>query len=145
MKENELGLFRIEGESNRLVYLNLDDNRSRRITSSVGRTLLSDSDGNLTFVHKFSEDYWYIKKYNPLSSIVDIIVEIRPGVEDFAVAPDGTYFIGKDDKLFCFHPKLHTTWKEVADLSKYGIDHITRLAVSPDGKQLALVSNQTQE
>jgi Tol biopolymer transport system component len=142
LSEKELGLFRIEGETNRLVYQNLVENKTRRITSSIGRTLLTDNNGSIVYVHKFATDYWYIKKYNPASTLVDIVVE-TPGLnEDFTIAPDGTYFIGNASKLFYFHPDHHTKWQEMGDLSIYGISKISRLSVSPDGDQLVLVSTR---
>jgi hypothetical protein len=140
LSERELGMFRIEGETNRLVYQNLIENKTRRITSAIGRTLLTDNNGSIVYVHKFATDYWYIKKYNPVSTLVDIVVE-TPGLnEDFTIAPDGTYFIGKGSKLFCFHPDHHTQWQEMGDLSMYGINKISRMAINPDGDQLVLVS-----
>lgn len=140
LSEKELGLFRIEGETNRLVYQNLAENKTRRITSSIGRILLTDHDGSIVYVHKFASDYWYIKKYNPASMLVDIVIE-TPGLnEDFTIGPDGTYFIGNGSKLFYFHPAHHTQWQEMGDLSVYGISKISRLAVSPDSEKLVLVS-----
>ncbi len=103
------------------MSLNLKDNRTRRITSSIGRTLLADASGSILYVHKFTDTYWYIKKYNPSSSTIDIISETPGLVEDFTVAPDGTYFIGVGSKLYSFHPKYNTTWQEVGDLSIHGI------------------------
>ncbi|MDZ4749296.1 MAG: hypothetical protein SH808_12480 [Saprospiraceae bacterium] len=138
--KDQLALFRIDGEANHLVSLNLSDGRTRRITSSIGRTLLSDGAGSIVYVHKFAEDYWYLKKYNPASLIIDIILQTPGKSEDFALAPDGTYFMGVGSKLYCFHPAHHLSWQEVGDVSVHGITQISRLAVSPDGKQLALVS-----
>jgi len=138
--KDQLALFRIDGEENHLASLNLTDGRTRRITSSVGRTLLSDGAGAIVYVHKYTDDYWYIKKYNPASLVIDIILQTPGKSEDFAIAPDGTYFMGVGSKLYCFHPAHHTAWQEVGDVSVHGITQITRLAVSPDGKGLALVS-----
>lgn len=139
---DQLALFRIDGEANHLVTLNLTDGRTRRITSSIGRTLLSDGSGAIIYVHKFSEEYWYLKKYNPTSLVIDIIIQTPGKSEDFALAPDGTYFMGVGSKLYCFHPSHHTSWQEVGDVSIHGITQISRLAVSPDGKGLALVSTK---
>ncbi len=139
---DQLALFRINGEENHLSSLNLTDGRTRRITSSVGRTLLSDGAGAIVYVHKYTDDYWYIKKYNPATLVIDIIQQTPGKSEDFAIAPDGTYFIGVGSKLYCFHPAHHTSWQEVGDVSVHGITQISRLAVSPDGKALALVSTK---
>jgi len=142
MNKDELALFRLEGEANRLWFENLKDHRNRQITSSVGRTLLTDKTGAVMYVHKFNDDYWYIKKYYPATGTIDIIVQTPGKSEDFVIAPDGTYIMGVGEKLFYFHPVYQPTWKQIADLSIYGITHITRLAVSPDGKQLALVTTK---
>ncbi|MEO5905482.1 MAG: hypothetical protein ABIQ11_02060, partial [Saprospiraceae bacterium] len=65
MGMDALGIFRIDDAGNKLSYYNIQEHKSRRVTSSIGRTLLSDKNGYLIYVHKFSEEYWYIKKYNP--------------------------------------------------------------------------------
>jgi hypothetical protein len=139
LDDDRLGLYRIDGEANHLVSLNLDDRRTRRVTSSIGRTLMSDGAGTVIYVHKYTDNFWYLKKYNPTSSVIDIIAQTPGATEDFAIAPDGTYFMGLGSKLFCLNPAYHTTWQEVGDLSIHDISQITRMAVSPDGKQLAIV------
>jgi hypothetical protein len=142
INKDELALFRLEGETNRLWFENLKDHRTRQITSSIGRTLLADKSGAMLYVHKFNDDYWYIKKYYSATGTIDIIVQTPGKSEDFAIAPDGTYIMGVGEKLYSFHPVYQPSWKEIADLSIYGIQQITRLTVSPDGKQLALVSTK---
>jgi len=144
LNKDELALFRIDGESNKLVIENMRDHRNRQITSSVGRTLLTDKSGSVMYVHKFNDDYWYIKKYHPATGTIDIIIQTPGKAEDFIVAPDGTYFIGLGQKLFYFHPLYDTAWQVVSDLSIYGIQQITRLAISPDGKQLVLVATKSK-
>ena len=140
LNKDELALFRIEGESNRMVIENVIDHRIRPVTTSIGRTLLTDKSGAIFYVHKFNDDYWYIKKYQPATGTIDIIIQTPGKTEDFVIAPDGTYYMGIDEKLYSFHPLYNTTWQQIADLSIYGVHHITRMAVSPDGKHLALVS-----
>ncbi|MEP6647392.1 MAG: hypothetical protein ABJC12_09880 [Saprospiraceae bacterium] len=142
MSPHELGLYRNEGNETILTYLNTTDNKSKRITTSVGKSISSDKNGKLVYVHKFDASYWYLKKYNPSSSLVDVIAVTPEKTEDFVIAPDGTYFMAKDHTLFSMNPGSQTTWSEVADLSLYGIKFITGLAVSDDGHQLALVSTK---
>ena len=140
LSKDELALFRIEGESSRMVIENVSDHRGRPVTTSIGRTLLTDKSGAVIYVHKFNDDYWYIKKYLPSTGTIDIIIQTPGKTEDFVIAPDGTYYMGMGEKLYSFHPTHNTTWQQIADLSIYGIRQISRLAVSPDGKHLALVS-----
>ena len=139
---NALGLFRIEGTTNRLSYYEADQNKSRRITTAVGRSLASDKDGWLIYVHKFTDEYWYIKKYNPSTSAIEIITRTPGKTEDFAIASDGTIFMGYDQHLFSFHPDRGKEWKHVGDLSIFGIKFISRLAISPDNKKLVVVASK---
>lgn len=142
LKPGELALYRIENESNRLVSYVTVDHKSKPITTAVGRTLISDGKGGIYYIHKFSETYWYLKKYNNASAVIDVIAETPSRSEDFALAQDGTFFMGKDQKLMYLSATDKNTWKECADLSMYGIQHITRMALSPDGKQLAVVATK---
>lgn len=141
VRPDQLAMYHIEGENNALANLNLTDMRTRRITASVGRTLLTDPAGSIVYIHKFAADYYYLKKYNLESASIDIIAE-TPGLsEDFALASDGTYFMGVGSKLYSLSPG-EKIWKQISDVSIYGISHITRMAISPDGTQLALVATK---
>jgi hypothetical protein len=63
-----------------------------------------------------------------------------PGLaEDFCRLADGTILMGKENRLFAWSPRPGSDWKEIAELSPMGIAHITRLAVSPDGRRLVVV------
>ena len=138
----DLAIYRIEGESNKLMTYSSKTLKSKQITSAIGRTLVSDGLGSLYYVHKFNETSWYIKKYNEKATVIDLIAETPSKSEDFAIAPDGTFFMGKDQKLMYLSPSDRTTWKECGDLSMYGIRHISRMAISKDGKQIALVATK---
>lgn len=139
LSDHELGLYRMD---NSLTYLETNENKSKRITTAVGKSISTDKSGRLLYVHKFDQDYYYLKKYFPTSSLVDVIA-VTPGkAEDFTFAPDGTIFMSKDHMLYSMNPALQTTWSEVADLSLYDIKFITGLCISDDGHQLALVATK---
>ncbi len=139
MSSHELGLYRMD---NSLTYLETNGNKSKRITTSVGKSISADKSGRLLYVHKFDQDYYYLKKYIPSSAMVDVI-NVTPGkAEDFSIAPDGTIFMSKDHMLYSMNPALQSSWSEVADLSLYDIKFITGLCVSNDGLQLALVATK---
>lgn len=112
----------------------------QRIASNIGRCLQTTPDGKLAFVTKTTEKTWFLKTFDPKKPIPEIAVVMPPGSEDFAVLADGTFISGSKSKLYQFKPKKNSDWKEIADLSKYGVKNITRLATSKDGK-LAVVVN----
>jgi len=141
MSSHELGLYRTD---NSLTYLETNENKSRRITTAVGKTITADKYGRLLYVHKFDQDYYYLKKYNPASSLFDVVSVTPVKAEDFALAPDGTFFMSKDHTLYSMNPGKNA-WSVVADLSLYGIKFITGFCISDDGHQIALVSSKEKQ
>lgn len=111
-----------------------------RLASNPGRCLQVLPDGRLAFVTKTTEKTWFLKTWNPQRPIPEIVVIMPPGSEDFAILPDGTYISGSGSKLYQYKQGRSNDWKIMADLSKYGVKNITRLAASKDGK-LAVVVN----
>lgn len=142
LSDHELGLFRIDESGYRLSYYDATERKSRRITSPIGRTLLTDGEGNLIYLHKYAEDVWYIKKYHPKTSAIDIIIQAKGKNEDFALGKDGTYFIIDGHILYYFQPSRDKEWKILADLSAYGILRGDRMAISPNGKEMVIVASR---
>ena len=131
----------IVGENNNSHYLALAGTgrqQLQRIAFNVGRCLQKLQDGRLVFVQKATEQTWFIKTFDLKKKTADILIKTLPGSEDFVVLPDGALLAGQGAKLYQFNPRRQTDWKEVADLSRYGVKNITRMAVSSDGK-LAIV------
>lgn len=114
--------------------------RFQRIASNVGRCLQTTPDGKLAFVTKATEKTWFLKTFDPKKPIPEIAVVMPAGSEDFAVLPDGTFVSGSKSKLYQFKAGKNIDWKEIADLSKYGVKNITRLAASKDGKLVVVVN-----
>lgn len=61
--------------------------------------------------------------------------------EDIAVIDNRIVVMAKGSKLYKYDLWKDNIWHEIADLSSFGISNITRLAISPDKKRIALVSN----
>ena len=111
----------------------------RRISANIGRCLRRLPDGKLAYVQKATEQTWFLKTYDPQKQTFEIVIKMPADSEDFAVLPDGTYLSGRGAILYQFKPGVNLDWKQVADLSAYGIKNITRLAVSGDGKLAVVV------
>lgn len=138
LNDRNAALF-IVGEPHKLVIANKNDQGKTHVTSNIGRCMRRLSDGGLAFVHKYSNDSWLIKEYNPISNKMQLVTATLPGSEDFVLLPDGTYVMGKGSKLYKFNRLKDAEWKEIADFAFYGIDNITRLALNNNGK-LAIVA-----
>ncbi|MBT8263587.1 MAG: hypothetical protein KJO05_12240 [Bacteroidia bacterium] len=72
------------------------------------------------------------------------VTQLPIGVQDHVWLNGTTLLIGSGSRLYKFDLFGDGTWTEVADLSEYKMDNITRLAISPDGTKLAIVAEPLQ-
>jgi hypothetical protein len=135
----EIATF-ILGQPATLQILNLRTGAAEVIEKSIGRSLLiRPIKGTVSFVHKPQGAPWQIKEFNPATKAVTTIAPTIEGSEDLAWTPDGAIVMGQKTKLFLWREGA-VGWTEIADLGKQGVENITRLTVSRDGKWIAIVT-----
>lgn len=138
LRDTLAALYLVEKPVHRLVVAGLEIQKPTVLTSNPGRSLHRLVDGRLAFIAKATEQTWYIKSWDPKTKSGDILCKTRPGSEDFCVMADGSFLMGEGPRLFRLRPGKDLDWSPVADLSKYGVKTITRLAASGGGR-LAMV------
>ncbi|MEM6630419.1 MAG: hypothetical protein AAF694_12145 [Bacteroidota bacterium] len=67
------------------------------------------------------------------------LIEPLEDSQDLVWTSDGTIFMGQGSKLYRWTRGVNLDWEVIADLSVYNLSHISRLALHPSGKMLALV------
>ena len=135
----------VDGSNNYLKLVNAEDQSSIQLTSGIGRSLARMNDGKLAYVHKQTANKWAIKTLDPQSYAGTVIAETIPGSEDFALLGDGTFLMGQGSKMYAMYPSdPQKQWREVADLSQFGVINIKRLAVSREGDRIAIVNDMTR-
>jgi len=72
------------------------------------------------------------------------ICQLPVGVQDHCWLNDSKLLLGSGSKLYLYDLYGNGDWAEVADLSEYQLQNITRITVSPDGKKVALVAELTK-
>jgi hypothetical protein len=136
-----VALFLIPEPTFKLVIADVETQKTTLLTSNPGRSLHRLSDGKLAFISKATEQTWYIKTWNPTSKTTEILCKTRPASEDFCVLADGSFVMGEASKLYKIRAGKDADWVLIADLSKYGVKKITRLAVNSAGKLAIVVEN----
>jgi len=128
--------------------LQLADTRSgaaRVLAHDIGRSLQPiPGTTHISFVQRSKtgeSTELMIKELDPASGTVSDLTMAVPGSAeaDCAWAPDGTLFMAKADHLFGWK-RGAAGWTDIADLARMSLAGVTRLALSPDGRQLALVA-----
>lgn len=134
-----LALF-VLGSPNTLQLASTTTGRGDTITTSIGRSLHTTRDGQVSFVHKVSNEEWWLTLLDPKTRQQKRLVRMPRRVEDYAWTPDGVALIGEGSVLKTFDPQRGGDWEIVADLASYGLTGITRLSVSPRGDAVAVVA-----
>lgn len=131
----------IVGPPHKLLLANVNSGKAIAVAENIGRSLHKiPGQRAISFVHKPSEEAWWIKRLDLQSLKIEPIITTPPEAEDMAWSPDGRIFMGHLGAVYVFTPGPASHWQKIADFSKQGLAEITRLAVSPDGKWLALVA-----
>ena len=144
INENELLLF-VLGEPMTLRHFNLQNGQSRILAENIGRSLHRiPGQSKMSFVQKAETDTeWQIMSYDPTSNQIEKITTTLPGQEDLTWTPDGRLLMSDGQQIFLLDPRGPEThdWRPVT-MSEHGLKGITRLAISPDGKRLAVVAEE---
>ncbi len=121
-----------------LQVIDTGSGKAVTIASDPGRSLLRRPGTDaVSFVAKTTPEHWQLQQFDIKTHAVTTLTDMPAGVEDLAWLPDGRALAGKGSKLFVW--KAGGNWTEVADVGAAGIANLTRLAVSADGRWLALV------
>jgi len=137
--------LRLEDEPTELRFADVDSGWVEResVMTDVGRSLHRVPGKNaISFVHTDPEGEWWITELDLMLREQTRLVPTLEGSEDYAWTPTGDLLMAQGSKLFRWRRDVDETWAEIADFAAGGLDHITRLAVSPDGTQLALVARR---
>lgn len=117
------------GNPSTLKTSNLLTNRSITFASDVGRCLLTGGHQQVFYVHKLTNQIWYLKSYDPELKRSQLITETLPGIDNFAMINDQLFLMAKGSSLYYFQAgTTQTIWTLIQDLAPYGIRNITRLA-----------------
>lgn len=141
---NHVALF-ILGEPDTLQLVELGTEKATQVAANPGRSIrLDPRNGRLTFVEKKSEKEWWIREYDLRSGQAVDLLQTLPASEDFAWTQQGTLLMANGSKVYAWNSSTDKDWREIADFSGEGLKSITRLAISPDAKWIALVAQDEE-
>ena len=136
---DSLALFML-GNPNSLQLARVSTGDTARMWERIGRSLHKiPGKKALSFVHKRTPTDWEIKQLDLQTNLITVIAPTLPGSEDFVWTPNGLLLMAQGSGLYVFNPKTDLRWTQLADFSSTGISQLTRLAIDPAGKKLALV------
>lgn len=105
------------------------------LSRALGRCLQALPDSSLLFVEPDDAGKLWIKHLILGEKVLQQVAPVLEQSEDFVQLPDGTLLMARDRAVFAWSGKA---WQELARFAELP-GAISRLAVSPDGKTLAMV------
>ncbi|MDH3269947.1 MAG: hypothetical protein OEN56_01365 [Gemmatimonadota bacterium] len=137
--ENTVVMF-VLGAPPTLQVGDLRTGRARVVTEDIGRSIQRIPDSfDVSFVQRHEDGTSTIMRLPGSGGDPTPIIEAVGGGDFHAWAPDGTLLMAQGPIVYAAVPAETRTWTPVADFSDLRIV-ITRLAVSPDASQIALVA-----
>jgi len=124
-----------------LVIHNIATGESDDLEISVGRSFHKIPDSDLiSFVDK-SEPQWKVKSIHPQTKEIKTIITLPPDIEDICWLPNGTLLIAVKNSIWGL--SKNDKWKPYHSFLHEDLQRISRIAASPDGSQLAVVSEMS--
>jgi hypothetical protein len=145
--ENRLLSSVLSGANLDLVYSDISKKSNDTLLVKVGRSIhkVPNTINTMSYTSVNDEGNMDIFQLD-ISTLESFFVSQLPvGIQDHIWLDESTLLIGSLDKLFLLDLFGNGDWKLVADLSKYNVKDITRLALSPDGSKLAMVAQLKAE
>lgn len=137
----------LNGNQLDLVLSNLSKKTNDTLVEDVGRSIhkVPNSKEEMSYTSVNEEGNLDIFQLDMKSLESFFVAELPIGIQDHIWLDDSKLLIGSRDKLFMLDLFGNGDWKLVADLSEFKINNITRLALSPDGKTVAIVAEIEKE
>lgn len=98
---------------------------------------------HFSFVHRQTNEQLWIKALDPETAAVRPITPIVGSNANYTWAPDGAILQIEDDTLHRWK-EGGKGWAVIGDIGDFGITNANRIAVSPDGKRIAVVGLPTE-
>lgn len=126
-------------------YLSLERDESRFVSGNAvpGTPKQIPASNMFSFVHRQMNGEMWIKSFNPETFAVTPVAPLTGTNAEYAWAPNGDIFRAEDNVLYLWKNNGEANqWTKIQDLSEMFQGKISRMAISPDGKKIALVENR---
>jgi len=98
--------------------------------------------GTGSYTQRMPDGAAYIMELDPATRATRPLVRALEGVQDYAWTPEGSILMARGGTVYEWHPDRGPAWRQVARFESASLARLTRLAVSPAGDWLAMVSDE---
>ena len=139
--ENTLALF-IVGDPHSLRVASVSTGTETLVALDIGRALhhIPGSDDFSFLLHR--DDRFRVTRLDPDTMRMSHIADALPGSQDCAWTPSGSLLMASESQVYVLSNA--GDWEPVREFAEPALQGITRMAVSPDGEWLAIVSAEPE-
>lgn len=136
----------ILGRPASLQLANIDAQRVDTVATAIGRSIhRMPSSSRISFVDKSDSTQWWIRSLDPATRRHTPLAPLPPAVEDYVWTPRGELLTSDGKRtIMVWQPNAaqpnYAIWRAIGELDSTVAGKITRLAVSPNGRWLAIVA-----
>lgn len=144
MGTNNFAYFHIGEQANTLKTANFKAKEPYNIKKDkIGRSMHRvPAQSYMSYVYKKDAENWFIERMNIYTDEISTVIKALPGSEDHAWTPGGILISAKGKTLYKYEPGKDKGWVEVCTLDEYGVGSISRIAIDPKGKHIAIVFDE---
>jgi Tol biopolymer transport system component len=137
---DRLALF-VLGKPATLQLARVSTGRADIVASDIGRSIHAIPERRaISFVQREASGEFWVKTIDADTQRIERLIRTVPDSteRDCAWMPDGTLLMSSGTRLFAWRPG-EDAWREVFDVAPHGLGALSRVAVSPDGRTIAIV------
>jgi hypothetical protein len=137
-----VGVF-VLGSPATLQVADLESGSARILLSSIGRSLHRvPGKRALSVTQLVADKTWWIVEVDPVTAATHPLVKLPEGAEYYLWLADGSLLSSAGHVIFRFRPGRDSTWAAELSLNGSGMGTLSRMAVSPNGRWLAVVAEE---
>jgi dipeptidyl aminopeptidase/acylaminoacyl peptidase len=140
--EDQLALF-VLGKPATLQHARVSTGKATVAAENIGRSLHRIPQTSMvSFVHREGGAVW-VKQFDPATRAIAPLVQLPAAKDerDVAWTPDGTLLMSSGTTISAWR-RGQKEWRQVYDAARYKLGTVSRIAVAPDGRALAIVVNE---
>ncbi len=126
-----------------LVVSNFKDGTNYTVQKNVGRSLHKNPKAEEIYYISTEADMTAVKSLHPVTGATKPITSLPAGTNDICMLPDGNILFPSGKTIVSINPDTKESPKALHLFQEEEINNISRMAISSDGKHMAIVSEES--